>query len=427
MNRRITATSVYAALRTAKTLAELYNQTRDRWETWQNGHNYTVSILSTDDIYPYVQIRLQKMLKPAQQRSLQALTWRTSNMLRALGETSSEQDSRTSKLLFEFDGSRPQRLHFEGHPVYVMTGNETVSEAGSDNPLPTSSSSVLRPPRLSFTSRTYAGQQAVRRFLQGVTDDYNQRTTLNKVRMAGKWGGWSDAPTGPARALDTVILRKGLLEDLVDDLTTFLDSEHRYSRLGLPWHRAYLFYGPPGTGKSSLAKSLAAHFDLDLFYLAMADLEKDTDLADVISNIKNRGILLLEDIDTLPAARARDEDEGEKEAEDTTGKVSMSGLFNALDGVITPHGLITIYTTNHRSALDNALLRPGRADRHFHLSYLDNEQLLRLVKLICPDSTPDPTWDPGDELTPATVIEWAKPHLDDLDAAFLAIEEHFRP
>jgi ATP-dependent 26S proteasome regulatory subunit len=35
--------------------------------------------------------------------------------------------------------------------------------------------------------------------------------------------------------------------------------------------------------------------------------------------------------------------------------------------VTTPHGLITIMTTNHPDTLDPALLRPGRVDRHVRL------------------------------------------------------------
>lgn len=49
--------------------------------------------------------------------------------------------------------------------------------------------------------------------------------------------------------------------------------------------------------------------------------------------------------------------------------MTFSGLINALDGVRSQEGTILFMTTNHKEKLDPALLRPGRADRHFELNY----------------------------------------------------------
>lgn len=53
----------------------------------------------------------------------------------------------------------------------------------------------------------------------------------------------------PARTLDTVILKKGLMEGLVSDMHQFLDptTKQWYKKHGIPMRRQYLFYGPPGT------------------------------------------------------------------------------------------------------------------------------------------------------------------------------------
>ena len=53
------------------------------------------------------------------------------------------------------------------------------------------------------------------------------------------------------RVLDSVILKAGEKDRLVEDVRTFRASRERYGRLGVPYHRGYLFYGPPGTGKTS--------------------------------------------------------------------------------------------------------------------------------------------------------------------------------
>ena len=59
-------------------------------------------------------------------------------------------------------------------------------------------------------------------------------------------------------------------------------------------------------------------------------------------------------------------------------KVSVAAMLNALDGIWTPHGLITIMTTNNREALDEALIRAGRIDVHEEFTVLDADQAQRI-------------------------------------------------
>ena len=58
----------------------------------------------------------------------------------------------------------------------------------------------------------------------------------------------------------------------------------------------------------------------------------------------------------------------------------MAAMLNALDGAFTPHGLVTMMTTNDLARLDPALIRAGRIDVDEELSPLDEDQARRLVK-----------------------------------------------
>lgn len=51
---------------------------------------------------------------------------------------------------------------------------------------------------------------------------------------------------------------------------------------------------------------------------------------------------------------------------------TLSGLLNFIDGLWSSCGdeRIIIFTTNNKEKLDPALLRPGRMDKHIHMSYL---------------------------------------------------------
>ena len=133
-----------------------------------------------------------------------------------------------------------------------------------------------------------------------------------------------------------------------------------------------MFHGPPGTGKTSLVKALANEFNLDLWYISLSDLSKESSLMNLITAVGPRSLLLLEDIDTMQITHDRDNSE--------QGKISMSSLLNALDGVATPHGLITVMTTNRFEVLDLALTRAGRMDLIEKLDYPSGETLATMFK-----------------------------------------------
>jgi ATP-dependent 26S proteasome regulatory subunit len=65
--------------------------------------------------------------------------------------------------------------------------------------------------------------------------------------------------------------------------------------------------------------------------------------------------------------------------DDDSPKASLAGMLNALDGVWTPHGLVTVLTTNHVEALDDALIRAGRVDVSEEFTVLDLDQAKRLT------------------------------------------------
>lgn len=103
----------------------------------------------------------------------------------------------------------------------------------------------------------------------------------------------------------------------------------------------------------------------------------------------NKRIYILEDIDAdsdIVFKRKDDEDEDEKAgactAEETllvemiknkramVPKITLSGILNALDGVLEINGSVIIMTTNHVSKLDPALIRPGRVNLNIELKAL---------------------------------------------------------
>lgn len=348
---------------------------------WIRAHRqYTIKVPGGpggDGLYDDLQEWLLGMLTTQERNSLVAYPSRPAD------------DSEPRSLQLGYDGARARSILIGGHKVNVWN-KEAERERNAE-------------PEIWFNAFSPAGRDAV---IAAITACLKAGPGRPMFKMMDFWGRWERVSEMPPRSLDSVILPEGQLERIVNDIQLFLDSERLYGQRNTPWHRAHLFEGTPGTGKTSLAKALADHFGMDVYYLPLADVEKDTKLTRAIGEIRPRSLLVLEDIDVFRAARERTE--GEKE-------ITLSGLLNALDGIATPHGLITIMTSNHPESLDPALLRPGRVDLREHFGLAGPAEIDRLVshwygrpvRVGLPART---------ALAPAHVTEICKrsPHPDDV-------------
>lgn len=188
---------------------------------------------------------------------------------------------------------------------------------------------------------------------------------------ANSWGSFRHVMEVPKRSCNSVILKEGQMERIMKHFKSFMTNENLYIDLGIPYHTGAMFYGAPGTGKTSLVKAIATELRLNLYTVQLGALENDSALLDLLSELRPNSVLLLEDIDTCHAATDRDEEDS---------GATLSGLLNALDGVNTPNGLITIMTTNYPEKLDSALVRPGRVDLSEHISEMDDYQVQKFLE-----------------------------------------------
>lgn len=380
------------------------------WARAEQEFTFRVSITSKDDIYADAHHWLLERIPERKRKSLTASTRRnygSSGEVHAMDSASAE----PAATVFTFyDGRHSQNVDIDGHRIRVWIEEPSFNKRDDDD-------GWFTPERMNFLARSPEGRDAVLAFL----DDIAQLRAKTGPRffMATRWGDWNRRTEIPGRDLRTVVLAAGVRERIIDDLGEFLAAEADYAQLGVPWHRGFLLHGPPGTGKTSLAKAIAGYFGLDMYYVPLSDLTADTNLLNLVSSVPARAVLLLEDIDIVHAASSRDDAE-------SSGKISLSALLNALDGIVTPHGLVTILTTNDLSVLDEALIRPGRADVRVDVGYLAGDQLARLLDAMCghvPLELPDVT---GRKVSPADVVDILKRYIGDPVAGAEAVAVHYR-
>lgn len=271
---------------------------------------------------------------------------------------------------------------------------------------------------IQFTAYSYEAQQAILRQLEKLNQ---ARATTRKavLKMTTTWGDWRTRSDLPPRTMDSVNIPKEQKDRIINDLGSFLQSEDRYNRLVIPWHRGYMFYGPPGTGKTSLVKALANHFNLDLWYISISDLNAESNLLSLVGGVGPRSMMLLEDIDTIKITHDRDSSE--------SGKISTGSLLNVLDGVATPHGLITVMTTNRFDILDPALKRAGRMDLIEELAYPQKSTVREMFEHFFGETTPLIDIAENEfiekQISTSQIAEIFKRHMDDPGMAIRGLKD----
>lgn len=309
---------------------------------------YTVAVPSTDDLFVPLQEALARRLPSRGRRGVSIRSWR---------DKAADGRVRSTKFTALHDATREHRLRHRGQTIRVALEVDHDRIVISDN--------WQERARIVFVAYGTAGRDAILAFVEEVAAAQSAPTGP-RLYFGTRWSEWQRRDDLPPRPLDTVILPEEQKARIVDDLTRFLGSADRYEQLGLPYHRGYLFHGPGGTGKTSLARALASHFGLDLYFIPLTSVDADTQLLHMVGTITPGSMLLLEDVDVLHGATTRDDDHK---------GITLAGLLNALDGVATPQGLVTVMTTNRREKLDEALLRRGRVD-------LDEEFVLFDAELV---------------------------------------------
>lgn len=373
------------------TAVNLYKGVQEGWGFVKAHFGYTIAVTSDDDLYYPLQRWLTNAIPKHRRRaSVAQVSWSGSESLRV-----------------KHDGGREQFIKIDGNHISVVVKTAEATDTSKSFSFAALS---REPERVVLTAFSQKGREAVEKLL-----DELARSVINRdddpVLMIWSKDGWQWSGRLQGRKLNTIALPLGQLDRIVASLDEFAGREQRYSDLGLPWHHGIILYGPPGTGKTSIARGIATYAGKDLYYLGLSGIENDEALFSAISRIRRGSILLLEDLETVKAAT---DTQNEKE----TG-ITQGGLRNALDGVMTPHGLITIASTNSLNDLDDVIIRSGRFDLFEEIGYADLD-VVKQIFMTAFNMVYMGSWDRSD-VSPAEVVGAIKPHLDDMPAANKAL------
>lgn len=199
-----------------------------------------------------------------------------------------------------------------------------------------------------------------------VEEVFKNHNTSLKIYSNSRHGWECIGPLAP-RDWDSIFFDGK--EKIWSHINKFLSSEKDYLKKGMPWHTGILLYGEPGTGKTSLIKAIANKSRRNIRALNPKNVRES--YAEVVEGVWDDSILVIEDIDVSGASVSR---------EDNSSQASLGSLLNSLDGIFTPHGLITIATTNNIDSLDPALVRPGRFDLVIEVGKMSEKEAKDMAK-----------------------------------------------
>ena len=142
-----------------------------------------------------------------------------------------------------------------------------------------------------------------------------------------------------------------------------------FSHLKTKEPKGILLFGPPGTGKTLIAKAVAHESECNFISVKGPELmskwvgESEKGIRDIFRKARQASpsIIFFDEIDALLPKRGTHVD-----STHVTESV-VSQVLTEMDGIEDLHNVTIIAATNRADMLDEAVLRPGRIERHIYV------------------------------------------------------------
>ncbi|KAK9292897.1 hypothetical protein L1049_020878 [Liquidambar formosana] len=176
------------------------------------------------------------------------------------------------------------------------------------------------------------------------------------------------------------------MREEMNEVVAFLQNPSTFQEMGARAPRGVLIVGERGTGKTSLALAIAAEAKVPVVEVKAQQLEAGLWVGQSASNVRELFqtardlapvIIFVEDFDLFAGVRGKFIHTKKQDHE-----AFINQLLVELDGFEKQDGVVLMATTRNLKQIDEALRRPGRMDRVFHLqrpTQTEREKILRIA------------------------------------------------
>lgn len=173
-------------------------------------------------------------------------------------------------------------------------------------------------------------------------------------------------------------------KEQVGDIIDFIQTPEKYHKLGAKMPKGIILYGPPGTGKTLMAKAIAKEAGVPFFTVSGSDFVQlyvgvgASRVRELFKEARKheKAVIFIDEIDAIGKKRSANAFQGNDEKDQT-----LNALLTEMSGFKDEEGIVVIAATNRIDTLDEALLRPGRFDRHIEIGYPDINAREAIIKL----------------------------------------------
>ena len=179
----------------------------------------------------------------------------------------------------------------------------------------------------------------------------------------------------------------GGLEDVKQELKEAVEWPLKFpdvfERLQTKPPKGILLFGPPGTGKTLLAKAVANESECNFIAVKGPELlskwvgESEKGVREIFRKARQASpsIIFFDEVDALVPKR------GTYQGSSHVTESVVSQILTELDGMEELKNVTILAATNRPDMLDEALLRPGRLERHIYVPAPDEESRRKIFEV----------------------------------------------
>ena len=186
---------------------------------------------------------------------------------------------------------------------------------------------------------------------------------------------YQEEQSAPDEKIKIIGNRHLILEKEVIDFLTNTTLHEYCKENSIRIKKGICLQGEPGNGKTMSLRYIKRRCEQEKIYFRSFQNAKDFMENQDEMDRHEKAVFVFEDFDSFAVEREKD-----------SGPNQVLGtLLNALDGINTIEYVVSIFTTNHISKIDSAMLRNGRIDKVFMFENPSDEEIVEFFNIYIPN------------------------------------------